>query len=71
MLANRFCISRKGGTGGDGWDHPQDAVHMAAARLGCKVAMVVEMGNTNAKILIFPILASLLLVSIRRISISL
>ena len=29
-----------GGTGGGGWCHPQGAVHMAAARLGCKRAMV-------------------------------
>ena len=39
-LAHRFCVSRKGGTGGGGWGHPQGAVHMAAARLGCKRAMV-------------------------------
>ena len=29
-----FCISRKGGTEGGGWGHPQGAVYMAAARLG-------------------------------------
>ena len=40
MLARRFCVSRKGGTGGGGWGHPQDAVHMAAARLGCKRTIV-------------------------------
>ena len=28
-----FCISRKGGTGGSGWGHPNCAVHMAAPRL--------------------------------------
>ena len=28
-----FCISRKGDTGGNGWGHPNCAVHMAAARL--------------------------------------
>ena len=33
-------MSRKGGTGGGGWGHPQGAVHMAAARLGCKRIMV-------------------------------
>ena len=27
-------------SGGDGWGHPQGAMHMAAARLGCKRAMV-------------------------------
>ena len=36
----RFCTSRKGGKGGGGWGHPQGVVHMAAARLGCKRAMV-------------------------------
>ena len=39
-LVSRFCVSRKGGTGGGGWGHPQGAVHMAAARLGCKRTMV-------------------------------
>ena len=39
-LACGFCVSRKSGTGGVGWGHPQGAVHMAAARLGCKRAMV-------------------------------
>ena len=39
-LTCRFCVSRKGGTGGGGWHHPQGAVHMAAARLGCKRTMV-------------------------------
>ena len=38
-------MSRKGGTGGGGtggggWDHLQGAVHMAAARIGCKRTMV-------------------------------
>ena len=28
------------GTGGGGWGHPQGAVHMAAARLGCTRTMV-------------------------------
>ena len=39
-LACRFYVSRKGGTGRGGWGHPQGAVHMAAAGLGCKRAMV-------------------------------
>ena len=39
-LACRFCVSRKGGTGGSGWGHPQGAVQMAAARLGCKRTVV-------------------------------
>ena len=39
------AVSRKGGTwgggtGGGGWGHPQCAVHMAAARLGCERTMV-------------------------------
>ena len=29
-----------GGTGGGGWGHPQGAVHMAAARFGCKRTVV-------------------------------
>ena len=40
VLARRFCVSRKGGTGRGGWGHPQGAVHMAAARLGCKRTVV-------------------------------
>ena len=39
MLARRFCVSRKSGTGGGGWGHPQGAVHVLAARLGCERAM--------------------------------
>ena len=35
-----LCISKKGGTGVDGWGHPQGVVHMAAARLGCEEALV-------------------------------
>ena len=35
-----FCVSRKGGTGGGGWSHPQGDMHMVAAGLGCKSAMV-------------------------------
>ena len=38
--ARRFCVSRKGGTGGGGWGHPQGDMHMVAARLGCQSAMV-------------------------------
>ena len=40
MLARRFCVSRKIGTGGGGWGHPHIAVHMAAVRLSCKSNMV-------------------------------
>ena len=39
-LACWFFMSKKGGTGGGGWDHPQRAVHMVAARLGFETAMV-------------------------------
>jgi len=35
-----FCASRKGATGGGGWGHPQDDMHMVAARLGCERFMV-------------------------------
>ena len=40
MLVRRFCVSRKGGTGGGGWGHPHGAVHMAAARLGFQRTIV-------------------------------
>ena len=33
--ACRFCVSRKGGTGGGGWGNPHDGV-MAAAGLAVK-----------------------------------
>ena len=33
--SHRFCVSRKGGTGGGGWGHPQGDMHMVATRLGC------------------------------------
>ena len=36
----RLCISRKGGTVGGGWGHPQ-GVYIAAARLGYKGDLVV------------------------------
>ena len=36
VLVCRFFVSRKIETGGGGWGHPQGAVHMAAARLGCE-----------------------------------
>jgi len=45
-LARWFCVSRKGGTGGGGWGHLQDAVHMVAARLGFEKAMV---GNCTGR----------------------
>ena len=38
--ARRFCVSRKGGTGGGGWGHLQGDLHIVAARLGCQTAMV-------------------------------
>ena len=43
-----LCISRKAGTGGSGWGHPQGGVHVAVARLGCKGAIVVtEWANSR------------------------
>ena len=39
-LAHRFCVSRRGGTGGGGWGHLQGAAHVVAARLHCETAMV-------------------------------
>ena len=32
----QVCVSRKGGTGGGAWGHPQGAVQMVPARFGCK-----------------------------------
>ena len=29
-------MSRKGGSGGGGWGHPQDDMHMVAASLACQ-----------------------------------
>ena len=40
VSVHRFCVSRKSGTGGGGWDHPQGDMHIVAARLGCQNAMV-------------------------------
>ena len=40
MLACRFCVSRKGGTGGGGWGHPQGDMHTVAARLAVKESWV-------------------------------
>ena len=40
MLVCGFCVSRKGGIGGDGWDHPQGDMHMVAAILDREKAMV-------------------------------
>ena len=40
VLCTQFCVSRKGGTGGGGWAHPQGDMHMVATRLGCQSAMV-------------------------------
>lgn len=36
----RVLYQQKGGTGGGWWCHMQSAVHMVAAKLGCKRAMV-------------------------------
>ena len=35
-----FCVSRKGGTGGGAWGHPQGDMHMVAAGLSCQSTMV-------------------------------
>ena len=40
IVSVRWCTGSASGTGGGGWGHPQGAVHIAAARLGCKKAMV-------------------------------
>ena len=32
--ANELCVSRKGGTEGSGWGHPQGTVHIMVTRPG-------------------------------------
>ena len=39
-LACWFYISRKGGTGGGGWGHPQGDMHMVAVVAVCRNALV-------------------------------
>ena len=39
-FGDRFCVSRKGGTGGGGWVHLLSANSMAVSWLGCRKAMV-------------------------------
>ena len=34
-----FCISRKGGTGGGAWGHPQGDLHMVAVVAVCRNAL--------------------------------
>ena len=43
-LREGSASAEKGGTGGGGWGHLHGAVHMAAARFGCKRAMVSTLG---------------------------
>ena len=40
VLARWFCVSRKGGTGGGGWGHPQGDLHMLAVVAVCRNALV-------------------------------
>ena len=35
-IDNRFCVSRKGGTGGGGWVHLKGANSMAVPELSCR-----------------------------------
>ena len=39
-LSRWFCVSRKGGTGGGGWEYPQDDLHMVAVVAVCRNALV-------------------------------
>ena len=39
-LGLRFCVSRKGGTGGGWWVHPKGANSMAVSGLACRKALV-------------------------------
>ena len=36
----RFCVSRKGGSGGGGWAHPKSADNMAVSGLGIEKPLV-------------------------------
>ena len=40
VLVRWFCVSRKGGTGGGGWGHPQGDLHMLAVVAVCRNALV-------------------------------
>ena len=39
-LGDRFCVSRKGGTGGGGWVHPKGANSMAVSGLRGRKVLV-------------------------------
>ena len=39
-LGDRFCDSRKGGTGGGGWVHPEGANSMAVSGLHSRMVLV-------------------------------
>ena len=39
-LGDRFCVSRKGGTGGGGWVHPKGANSMAISGFACEKPLV-------------------------------
>jgi len=51
-LELRFCVSRKGGTGGVGWVHPKDANSMAASGLVFRSDLV---GTSGAISILFGI----------------
>ena len=40
FLILRFCVSRKGRTGGVGWVHPKGANSMAVSGLACRKDLV-------------------------------
>jgi len=44
-FGDRFCFSRKGGTGGGGWVHTKGANSMAASGLGFRRALVLALGG--------------------------
>ena len=47
-LVHGFCVSRKGGTEGGGWDHLQGAVHVAALPLAVEGLWLVPGRSTLA-----------------------
>ena len=39
-LGLRFCVNRKGGTGGGGWVHPKGVNSTAMSGLACRKALI-------------------------------
>ena len=48
-LGLRFCVSRKGGTGGGGWVHPKGANSMAASGTGRTISILFGINGVRNK----------------------